>query len=293
MNEIEMIEKYTAGFDYEVDNGSKLDLSQLPIEVAIADIDQYPNEKYALLRKEGLGTSDSSIVLEVNPFKTRSELIEEKCRDYLTQEELDVGDKAAVRKGRDLEPMIIHKMTQILGKKVLKPLDMYQHKDFEWIRFNFDGVIDKVYNDDGTYQYIPAEIKVVTTFGEKHYNKKLAFFTEGGFLNGIPENHSETNNSIVTKSELYGIPPYYYTQLQQQIFGLDAPYGYLGVLFEKDWTIRVYFVWRDQNMLNDLVIQSNQIWNQVLKQRPMNFDISGATTTSSETSENLDGIEPE
>lgn len=293
MNEIEMIEKYTAGFDYEADNASKLDLTQLPVDIAIANIDQYANRDYALLRKDGLGTSDSSIILEVNPFKSRSDLIAEKCRDFLTEDELAVGDKAAVRKGRELEPLIVHKMSQILNKRVLKPVDMYKHKDFDWIRFNFDGVVDKVYRDDGTYQYIPAELKVVTTFGEKHYNKKIAFFTEGGFQNDIPENHSETNNSIVTKSELYGIPPYYYTQLQQQIMGLDAPYGYLGVLFERDWTIRVYFVWRDQSMIDNLVIQSNQVWNQILRNRPANFDINVTTTMTSDSSEHSDGNEPE
>ena len=44
-------------------NAGKLDLTDLDLEIDVADIDQYPNEQYALLRKRGLGTSDSSILL--------------------------------------------------------------------------------------------------------------------------------------------------------------------------------------------------------------------------------------
>lgn len=49
---------------YDVqDNGNfdVLDLSQLNLVIDVEHIDQYPNEQYALLRKRGLGTSDSSI----------------------------------------------------------------------------------------------------------------------------------------------------------------------------------------------------------------------------------------
>ena len=103
------VTSYTKGFDFDNTNAGVLDLSQLPLEIDVAEIDQYPNETYALMRKNGLGTSDSSALLNVNPYTTRSELIAEKCRNYLTQEDLEVGDKAAVRKGRDLEPLIISK----------------------------------------------------------------------------------------------------------------------------------------------------------------------------------------
>ena len=145
-------QKWTSGFDYDAFNAGELDLSELDIEIDIKNIDQYPNQEYALLRKNGLGTSDSSIVLGVNPYTARSELIEEKCRNYLTEEELAVGDKGPVRMGRDLEPLIIYKHSQIMDRHVIKPIDMYRHKDYPYIKFNFDGVIDKLYNEDGTYQ---------------------------------------------------------------------------------------------------------------------------------------------
>ena len=271
---VDTTQKYAWGASFEDENAGTLDLSQLNIEIAIKNIDQYPNEEYALLRKDGIGTSDSSIVLGVNPYTTKAELIAEKCRTYLTPDEMEVGNKPAVIKGRELEPFIISKHSQIIGKRIIKPIDMYQQKEYPYIRFNYDGVIDKEYRDDGTYQYIPDEIKVVTYFGQKHYNSKYAYFRERlGYINDIPENHGLKDIPIENKAALYGIPPYYYTQLQQQIYGLNAPYGFLTVLFEKDWEIVSFFVWRDQKVINQLILEDTKIWNTIQRNRPIDFDL--------------------
>ena len=270
---VDFTQKYTSGFEFSDDNAGELDLEGLPIEIDIANIDNYPNQEYALLRKNGLGTSDSSIVLGVNPYTSLSELIREKCRDYLTDDELAVGDKSAVRKGRELEPLIIHKHSQVMGRKVIKPIHMYKHKDFPYIKFNFDGVLDKIYMEDGSYQYIPDEIKVVTMYGMKHYQKHKATFSESVGWRDVPPKYHEVTNNIEEKAAMYGIPPYYYTQLQQQIFGLDAPYGFLTVLFEKDWEIHSWFVWRDQKLINDLILQDTKTWNTIEARRPGGFEL--------------------
>lgn len=259
-------------YDYD-----PLDLSQLDIVIDVQHIEQFPNEQYALLRKHGLGTSDSSIVCGVNPYTTTSELIQEKARDFLTADEKAVGDKTAVRKGRDLEPVIIQKHSEIIGKRIIKPSDMYRHKDFPWLKFNFDGVIDKFDLGNGRYQYIPDEIKVVTKYGVKHYDPTKAFYRERlGFMN-TPEDHSKENNSIVTKAAEYGIPPYYYTQLQQQIFGLDAEFGYLTVLFDDTWELVSFMVYRDDATINQIITNGYKIWQQICK---LSRDPNRADTTA-------------
>lgn len=149
----------------------------------------------------------------------------------------------------------------------------YRHKDYPYIKFNFDGVIDKLYNEDGTYQYIPDEIKVVTMFGMKHYQPKKATFSEFTGWNIIPPHYEKENWTIDKKAEAYGIPPYYYTQLQQQIFGLKAPYGFLTVLFERDWQIHSWLVWRDQKTINQIIIEDTKTWNLIEQKRPKNFDL--------------------
>jgi hypothetical protein len=266
---------FTKGFDFDGAARGTLDIEGLPIVVDVAEIDQYPNEIYAMIRKNGLGTSDSSAVLGVNPYTSRSELIEEKCRDYSTAEEKAIGDKDAVRKGRDLEPLIVAKHEQIIKKKIIKPVHMYAHKEYPHIKFNFDGVIDKTMMPDGTFQYIPDEIKVVTMFGKKHYNFQKAYFVEGlGFKTEVPEppNFSFVN-SIQDKAAAIGIPPYYYTQLQQQILGLNAPFGYLTIMLETDWRVYSYLVWRDEKVISNLILEGYKVWNTILKNRKPSFNL--------------------
>lgn len=235
-----------------------IELETTNLEIAVADIDQYSNDEYIVLRRQGFGASDSSVLLGVNPYKTLPELIKEKASNVITAEERAVGEKAAVRKGVDLEPLIIQKFEKVFKQECFKPKDMYRIKGTSCLNVNFDGVT-------GTpKQYIPAEIKVVTMYGEKHYNPLKAIYDEVNGFMPLPENISNTNNSIETKAAHYGIPAYYYTQLQQQILGLNAEYGYLSVLFDRDWRMRTFFVWRDEATLQQLVTNANNAWQQVL-----------------------------
>ena len=130
-----------------------------------------------------------------------------------------------------------------------------------------------IYNEDGTYQYIPDEIKVVTIYGMKHYQPKKATFSEFTGWQLIPPHYEKEDVSIEQKAAMYGIPPYYYTQLQQQIFGLNAPYGFLTVMFEKDWQIHSWFVWRDQKVINQLIMEDAKTWNIIESKRPEHFDL--------------------
>ena len=238
-----------------------IDLEGTRLEVAVKDIDQFTNDDYIILRRQGFGASDSSVLLGVNPYKTLPELIKEKASNIITAEERAVGEKAAVRKGRDLEPLIIQKFETIFKKECFKPKDMYRIKGTTALTINFDGVTGEPKN------YIPAEIKVVTTYGEKYYNPLKAIYDEiNGFM-ALPEDISNSNNSIETKAAHYGIPPYYYTQLQQQMLGLNAPFGYLSVMFDRDWRLRTFFVYRDENVLNQLITESEKAWQQVLALR--------------------------
>lgn len=241
---------------------ASLDMSYAGWEIDIANISALENEEYAKARRHGLGGSDASIVLGVNPYKTLKELIEEKARDELTEEEKAVGEKTAVRKGRDLEPLIIQKFEKAFGLKTWKPIDMYVCKEFPYLKMNFDGITG------GPGAYIPAEIKVVTARGERHYNPTKAIYTEGQGFQPLPIDVSKNNISIQSKAAHYGIPPYYYTQLQQEIMASGATYGYLSTLYDKDWILRTYFAWRDDRVIQDIIVQGYKTWEAVVKLNP-------------------------
>lgn len=245
------------------DNTKEIDVTGLPIEVFVEDIDTYSNEEYAKLRKGSLGASDSSIVLGVNPYKTVAQLIQEKSIDTLTEEEKAVGEKTAVRKGRDLEPLIIQKDKEYFKREIFKPSAMYRFKEFPWLTLNFDGV----YETDG--QYIPVEIKTVTMYGEKHYNLNKAFFNEFTGFGKPPANYSQSKtNPIEIKAGQYGIPAYYYTQLQVQMMALNAPYGYLSILCDKDWRFYSYIIYPDYDLWSHYITQSFKVWEKVVKLNP-------------------------
>lgn len=239
-----------------------LDLNRVPLEVAVENIDTVSKEEFTQLRRTGFGGSDSSVLLGVNPFSTESDLIASKTRTELSEEEKAVGKLAAVRKGNDLEPLIISKATEILKTTVFKPPHMYRFKEFPYLTMNFDGVTDL-----NGKQYIPVEIKVCTFRGEKHYNKFKAFFdeslVEGAQASLEQEDISEANMSIEERAAHYGIPPYYFTQLQQEMMALNAPFGFLAVLFESDWYVRIYKVYRDPKTQNALIIRGYKLWQKV------------------------------
>ena len=124
----------------QVQTVTDLELQNTNLEIAVADIDQFSNDDYIILRRQGFGASDSSILLGVNPYKTLPELIKEKASNVITAEERAIGEKAAVRKGRDLEPLIIVKFQEAFKKECIKPKDMYRIKNTNCLTVNFDGV---------------------------------------------------------------------------------------------------------------------------------------------------------
>lgn len=240
----------------------EIDLKRVPLEIAVKDIDNVSKEEFTQLRRQGFGGSDSSVLVGVNPFNTISDLIQSKTRTELSEEEKAIGKLAAVRKGNDLEPLIISKATEILDTAVFKPPHMYRFKEFPYLTMNFDGVSDL----EGK-QYVPVEIKVCTYKGEKHYNKFKAFYDEslpeGQQARPEQEDISEANMSIEERAAHYGIPPYYFTQVQQEMMALDAPFGFLAVLFESDWYVRIFKVYKDPKTQNAIIIQGYKTWQKV------------------------------
>ena len=213
--------------------------------VKIEHIDQVSEEEYAILRKESFGGSDSSILCGVNLYKTLNQLIKEKNCKYITDEEKEVGNKAIVRKGKDLEPIILDKAAQELGIEINKPTAMFEFKEEPILTLNYDGVAEE------NQVLIPIEAKLVSKYGEKYYNKDKTLEENKEVDMKIEGDSLEAH--IKRKALRIGIPAYYYTQVQQEIMGLNAPYGYLAVLFDDSWTFKLYLVKADNYVQNKII----------------------------------------
>ena len=284
-------------WSHEVADEQNLNTTNLPIRVAVKDADKFTQKRFALIRRGGFGGSDAATLVGANPYKKTFEsvktrdgisepLVEQKARKEISAEEFAVGEKAAVRKGRELEPMVINKVTEIFGIRVMKPTHLYAFREYPYLRVNYDGVgiftkpkqeapIDPeaymaefgemperrviyprpdfswIANVQG---YAPIEIKIATMYGMKSYNPTKAIYSEARIYMGqnpwqvappMLTNEQLTTMSMQEKADYFGIPVYYYGQVQQEMFGLNANGGFLAALFELDWHVHIFYVQKD------------------------------------------------
>ena len=216
------------------------------LKVAISNIQSMSHEEYALARKDYFGASDSSILCGVNLYKTMDQLIAEKNAKYITEEEKEVGEKAIVRKGYDLEPIILDKAAAELQTEIFKPEDMFKFKDVDGLSVNYDGVTVA----PAVNKWVPVEAKLVSKYGEKYYNKTVS--QSDAMAVDMRVEGESLEQHIKRKALKFGIPAYYYTQVQQEIAGLDAPYGYLAALFDESWTFKLFYIKRDDYVINSI-----------------------------------------
>jgi putative phage-type endonuclease len=88
--------------------------------------------------KDGIGASECSIVLGINPYKTPYELWLEKTG---RKEPDDLSQNAAVIMGNLLEPVIAKRYAQLTGTKVARVNRALKHKDFPHIICHLDRKI--------------------------------------------------------------------------------------------------------------------------------------------------------
>ena len=244
---------------------TNLDLSRTLMEIAVENVQSLSEDEYTLIRRQGIGASDMAALLGVSVYKTDVDLIAEKRSKIITPEEREVGMKDVVRKGRDLEPLILQKASVFLdGQQPLKPADMYRSVEAPYITTNFDGVIEQ------DNHYIPVEAKYVSPYGDKYYNKEHAIYREI-----FPDKRTttlapiayETGNlidKIKARAARVGIPPYYYVQVQTQNYMLKSPYGYLVALHDKGWECCIYFVRRDEEVIQACKVHGAKAWENII-----------------------------
>ena len=122
---------------------------------------------------------------------------------------------------------------------------MFEFKEEPILTLNYDGVAEE------NQVLIPIEAKLVSKYGEKYYNKDKTLEENKEVDMKIEGDSLEAH--IKRKALRIGIPAYYYTQVQQEIMGLNAPYGYLAVLFDDSWTFKLYLVKADNYVQNKII----------------------------------------
>lgn len=222
------------------------------------DVSKLTEEEYALVRKDTLGASDSSILCGVNLYKKKDQLIAEKNAKYITDAEKQINKKPAVCMGRDLEPFVLAKFAERHKVELIKPTIMYRAKEFPYLTINFDGVIPDT--------EVSVEAKCVTRFGEKYYNKLVAPENIKA-LGVITTRHGDIVDHIKYYANKCGIPAYYYTQCQQQIYGTNKDHGWLTALFVDTWTMVDFYIPRDEITINHIIVEGAKLSEKIIKQK--------------------------
>ena len=215
----------------------------------MAELSVNDPEAFALNRRKGFGASDSSILLGVNHWTDIATLIHDKNSTEITEEEMAIGNKPQVRMGADLEPLILEKFIKEFGQfypdsTVEKPSAQYRFKDYPYMTVNYDGIIS---GED-----IPVECKCVSTYARKYWNFDASIHSPE---DGVRRRFDSSNikDCIENEAKLYGIPPYYYTQIQQQLMGCKSNFAYLVALDVKEWSIHIYKIYENDDVQDVLV----------------------------------------
>lgn len=222
------------------------------------------NHDFALIRRVGFGASDSSVLLRVNKWKTYDQLIDEKCSKVITDDEKRVSAMVNVRKGSDLEPLILAKFEKEFNVECNKPKPMFKIDEHPQLLVNFDGLLTL---SNGTI--VPVEVKYASPYATKFWDESKAML-HGKLKYPDPINRllgADMAEHIENAALRAGIPTYYYTQVQQQILAAEAPFGYLTSMWDKVWELRTFAIPRDEVVIQELLRVSEIAWAEVKRRK--------------------------
>ena len=236
-------------------------------QVSIQNVAALSPEEFTKSRRNGIGASDSAVLLGLMAMYNKDEhsLRISKLAEGILEEEEAIGKKESVRKGRDLEELILKKFGELWGCDTpYKPINSYALTDLPFLTVNFDGVISE--NDFD----IPVECKFVTPRGDKYYSRPRAILREfptDTKIERTPIIYTQGNitDYCIAKAKDVGVPSYYYVQVQHQMMMLGSPYGYLAALHDKNWELCIYKMPRDDEVINQIKVLGYKFWNTLAK----------------------------
>ncbi len=195
------------------------------------------------LRKKGIGGSDIGAIMGLNQHSSPLKVYKQKVENFKE----DMSDNAFVKKGKDLEPVILENYVRpylkTLGYEVGKPDFMIINSDYPYFRANVDGIAYKL---GGTYKdNIIIEIKWVSPWAEVNWNKP----------------------------EYNGIPPSYYAQVQLYMLVTGARKAIVCALFDKNWEMNYFEIPRDEAFILTMIAKGEDFYqHQMLMKMPPKLD---------------------
>lgn len=98
-----------------------------------ADTREMSREEWIAARKKGIGGSDASAILGLNPYSSPLSVYLDKIGKSEEKETTE-----AMRQGTDLEQYVAERFCEETGKKVKRVNKILQHTDYPWMLANID-----------------------------------------------------------------------------------------------------------------------------------------------------------
>lgn len=98
-----------------------------------ADTRKMSHEEWLVSRRNGIGGSDASAILGVNPYSSPLRVYLDKIGKSEEQE-----TNEAMRQGTDLEQYVADRFVEATGKKIRKCNKILQHPEYPWMLANID-----------------------------------------------------------------------------------------------------------------------------------------------------------
>lgn len=178
-------------------------------------------------RLNGIGGSEASIILGINPWQSRLELYHKKVNRIIP----DDNDKSNIifDIGHALEPVIAKYYTKMTNR-VIESRPQKTHPEYPFITGNIDREIVK---------------------SERLNPGILEIKTKGAHINWHDQD----------------IPPYYIVQLQQYLAVYGYSWGSFAVLDLEKREISITDVERDESLINYIIEEEKQFWNYNILQK--------------------------
>lgn len=101
-----------------------------------ADTRKMSREEWLKSRKQGIGGSDVSAILGLNPYSSPLKVYTDKVSDDIKEE-----TNEAMRQGTDFEQYVADRFCEETGYKVKRCNKILQHPDYPWMLANVDRLI--------------------------------------------------------------------------------------------------------------------------------------------------------
>ena len=218
---------------------SELLIDEFPEETCTVSIDiehsigETPRQKFHRERLSGIGGSDVSAILGLNPYKTAHDLWLEKTGQ---REPDDLEGNEAVEWGNRLEDLVAEKFAEETGKRVRRNNRTLRSKLYPYMIAHLDREVVG-----------ERSILECKTLGAWH---KTEEWGEAG-----------TDN----------VPDRYLLQCQHYLAVSGRDLAYLSVLIGGR-NFRTYIIQRDQDLIDMLVKAEGEFWQHVLDMTPPVFD---------------------